>query len=728
MVKNDGLKAKTDQVRAGTADKGRILPYVTFSGTFSSRANEKLINYSGYFCIDLDHIDIRLKDTLAGDTFINPVLIFVSPRGGGLKLVIFIENGTDKNQLAYFESLQKYFSDTYQLAIDVKCKDVARACFLCYCPEAYFNPEGSVDSDLLLSYLPTVLPTPDPVKVPTKKKPAEAKIPDDYLKPSEQLNKLPAIEDRAKRALEKAKWTFAPDGENCTRPGKDIKAGTSGKFNRNPKDGLMYFTNFSDDETFLSTGIQVKGYTSVQIICLYDFSDNWDTCIKALAKEYLPQQQQQKTALKQPETPPHSPDSITELSTEEPPATRRQKLPPTPPLPIGGMPDLYQEYITTSAKVFGTHQDYHAGSVIEAVSVAIGSHIELFTKYANVPILWMTLVGDSAAGKSKAQSKPFDVIQNLDNLAYRNFKRDYDDYDALEPKIKHKQKPPVMMRQYIIKDITPEALQKKLALNDRGTIYLIDELMGMILNFNRYGGGGEQENLLTSFDRGTMTYNRKSGGSDSVIIIHKPVLYLFGGIQPARLWELGKGARIENGFISRFCHVYPDTQPLPDYNDNQFPEELEARYEAAIMKMINLPYRSLTLSAEAKKLYAIWYNENQQATRIETSDHLRGAYQKLNYFVLRLAIVFYCMNLSTGIAVFSYEISEKEMRAAISVTEYFRATAKKINEKMFEQKSDADTKKTVIQYLNWKGHSEAFIKEAVKVSQPYINKVLHTQK
>ena len=161
FVKHGELKAKTEKIRAETEEdvqqkiKKDTLPYVTFSGTFTSRANDNLINNSGFFCVDLDHTDIMLKDTLSGDTVINPVLIFVSPRGKGLKLVIYIHGAKAENHTTYFQAIEKYFQDTYQMAIDEACKDVSRACFLCHDPEVYYNPEGFIESDVLLSYLPT---------------------------------------------------------------------------------------------------------------------------------------------------------------------------------------------------------------------------------------------------------------------------------------------------------------------------------------------------------------------------------------------------------------------------------------------------------------------------------------------------------------------------------------------------------------------------------------------
>lgn len=154
MRSNANVKDFTAKVRAGALDKSQVLPFATFSGTFSKRNNASLLQYSGCFCIDLDHIGAdkvaELKALIAKDTVLNPALIFISPRGEGLKIVLRIDNAIPENHFAYFRAFDSYFKATYKLNIDQACKDVSRACFLCHDPDVYFNPTGSISSEVLL--------------------------------------------------------------------------------------------------------------------------------------------------------------------------------------------------------------------------------------------------------------------------------------------------------------------------------------------------------------------------------------------------------------------------------------------------------------------------------------------------------------------------------------------------------------------------------------------------
>lgn len=116
----------------------KTLPYVTFSGTFTSRANENLVTHSGYLCIDLDH----LKDTKAVAeeilAYYTPALMFVSASGNGLK-VVFAVNINEGTHLQYFTALETFFKTELSLPVDGQCKDVSRACFLCHDADAFYS-------------------------------------------------------------------------------------------------------------------------------------------------------------------------------------------------------------------------------------------------------------------------------------------------------------------------------------------------------------------------------------------------------------------------------------------------------------------------------------------------------------------------------------------------------------------------------------------------------------
>ena len=109
----------------------------------NKRTSKDCIKPSGYLCIDIDHYKgnlSELKKTLIGDYNLDIQLMFISPSGDGLKVVI--QYDTNKNTLIeIFEFMELYFKQAYQITIDDKCKNIDRACFICYDSEVFINPK-----------------------------------------------------------------------------------------------------------------------------------------------------------------------------------------------------------------------------------------------------------------------------------------------------------------------------------------------------------------------------------------------------------------------------------------------------------------------------------------------------------------------------------------------------------------------------------------------------------
>jgi len=82
-----------------------------------------------------------LKNKLKNDEYIT--LLFVSPSGKGLKALIKIPQEIE-NYRSYVEAFYEYIHQKYpgiEKNTDTTTKDLSRACFVSYDPEAYFNPD-----------------------------------------------------------------------------------------------------------------------------------------------------------------------------------------------------------------------------------------------------------------------------------------------------------------------------------------------------------------------------------------------------------------------------------------------------------------------------------------------------------------------------------------------------------------------------------------------------------
>src|SRR5262245_22453355 len=115
------------------------LPAVLWSGTFTERANDKLVSHSGLLCADLDSLNGELPK-VRGDLLKSPHIwaLFVSPSGDGLKAVFRVLADAAQH-LASYRAVEQHVRELTGIHVDQSGKDVARLCFLSYDPTAYYN-------------------------------------------------------------------------------------------------------------------------------------------------------------------------------------------------------------------------------------------------------------------------------------------------------------------------------------------------------------------------------------------------------------------------------------------------------------------------------------------------------------------------------------------------------------------------------------------------------------
>lgn len=134
------LRSISDTIQARKY-KAANFDYCTFSGVFTARNDKSLITHSELMCIDFDHVQNidTLRQTLLADEYFDTQLLFVSPSGDGLKWIIEIDTRKAPHG-EYFASVANYILQTYSVEVDKSGKDISRACFLPFDPNAFINP------------------------------------------------------------------------------------------------------------------------------------------------------------------------------------------------------------------------------------------------------------------------------------------------------------------------------------------------------------------------------------------------------------------------------------------------------------------------------------------------------------------------------------------------------------------------------------------------------------
>jgi len=650
-IKGDLFTERTMKLRSFTDTdeakkfKAYNFDYATFSGTFNERGVEYLIKQSAYICADLDHIGdseaIRKMKELILDKF-PPALMFISPSGDGLKVVFKINPETGIH-LQYFRALQRFFADEIGFKIDPSGSDICRACFLPHDPDVYYNPEGDILDNAFIDSFP----------------PVDGQ---DVLKSECNLSPPPPVDVDSDVIINQI-LTWLNKRESFINGNRN-----------NYISKLAYACNrygLSEDEALS----RLLGFTET------GFTENE---IRSISKSVYKHTEWHGTASFNKQQPlDYEIAKGHELNDTEP--LSDPPLQATPPLPITGFPFHMQDLIKECARVYGTPQDFWAVAFLQATAIAMGSTFEIDDKYTNGAVFWIGIIAPTGIGKSEPMSIAFRPIYHADSAAEKVYNDKMVQYDAvmnLSPKERKEQGIDIPERprkiQYIAIDSTPESLIEAHQENPRGIAIVRDELVGWIADFGRYARSGEVQNMLSAWSEKFFKVTRKGNKSAT---IEKPFIPVFGGIQPAKLYMLAKDDRALDGFMQRFIFAYPDQCIKPDYHEESLGKSYLSFYQKYIESLLNLSGNRvpILLSIEAKQVYKDFFNHNTALINSETNEYIKGVYQKLEIIVLRLTLVLHISNhVDDGL--FDNSIQPETMQNAIEITEYFRITAKKVNQ------------------------------------------------
>ena len=136
---NPELISKIKKLRAGDRESKMQLMAIMFNGTFSERKDDGLIQHSGLCVLDFDkYPDAKTlkaeRNRLKECPYV--YMMFTSPSGNGLKVVIRTPESNKFEHKRRFEAYKEYINSDY---FDVANSNVSRVCFESYDPDAYLN-------------------------------------------------------------------------------------------------------------------------------------------------------------------------------------------------------------------------------------------------------------------------------------------------------------------------------------------------------------------------------------------------------------------------------------------------------------------------------------------------------------------------------------------------------------------------------------------------------------
>lgn len=364
--------------------------------------------------------------------------------------------------------------------------------------------------------------------------------------------------------------------------------------------------------------------------------------------------------------------------------------------PIDVFPVEIQNYIIECNKTLDSSIDYMGCAFLWMSSVIIGNSLEVQTKigWKENCTIWLSLVGKAGIGKTPSISHIIQPLMKLNNREVKNFIKQNDKYlhyislDKEERKNTEIIKKPIKT-QFIVNDITLEALVDLHEESENAIGVFKDELAGWFKDMNKYRAGSDLEFWLSSWSGKSVSLNRKTAKSS---FVEKPLIPVLGGIQPSILNIFYTEENKDNGFIDRMLLCYPDLV-IEKHNDNVMSAEIFEWYNSMIVEVYetvknNLVKRNVdneiepqtvTFSAEANEEWKRIFNE---ITDIQNSpdenEYMKSMLPKQKSYIPRFALIINTIDgLFTGKGNLS-KITKESMLKAEKLSKYFIAMAKKI--------------------------------------------------
>lgn len=158
ILRSESLQTETNKIRqlrgldSGAFEKAKTrLPYFCWNRFENNQRKTDYFESSEAFCFDIDDYsnDIEALRELEAEIFKEPsvCLVFVSPSGKGLKILMAIEPEIVQASVykAYYKAVAEWLCDRYGLTgfLDSVTHDPARICFLSHDPQALYrdNPQ-----------------------------------------------------------------------------------------------------------------------------------------------------------------------------------------------------------------------------------------------------------------------------------------------------------------------------------------------------------------------------------------------------------------------------------------------------------------------------------------------------------------------------------------------------------------------------------------------------------
>jgi hypothetical protein len=374
--------------------------------------------------------------------------------------------------------------------------------------------------------------------------------------------------------------------------------------------------------------------------------------------------------------------------------------------PIDVFPENLQTYLIESNKSLNTSIDYMGCSLLWVLSLIVGNSCKIQVKpgWKESVNLWLALVGRAGIGKTPSINHIINPLKKKNSFEIKSYQKEYAKFIeykdlALEEK---KYAEPVKMpsrRQFIVNDVTIEALIELHEENPNAIGVFKDELNGWIKDMNKYRTGSDLEFWLSVFSNEQTSATRKTSKSNH---IDSPVIPVLGGIQPGIFSQISTEENKDNGFLDRLLLCFPELH-ANYYNRKNLDVDLIDWYENYIINLYDVIKKKVirhNINQEIEPWVCVWDSDSDiEWERVHNkiidminsdteNEFVKSMLAKQISYIPRFALLLNILyNYDLDKPNFDItQITKKSILSAEKLSDYFILMAKKIKFDTLEKK------------------------------------------
>jgi len=370
--------------------------------------------------------------------------------------------------------------------------------------------------------------------------------------------------------------------------------------------------------------------------------------------------------------------------------------------PIDIFPESVKSYIKLCNKTLNNSIDYMGCSLLFLTSIIIGNsyQIEIKKGWKESANIWLALIGKAGVGKTPSISSITFPLEKANNREIKKYIKDvmaYEEYQELDKKekelVQEVYKP--KKSQFIVNDVTLEALIELHNENKNGIGVLKDELAGFFKDMNKYREGGDKEHWLSSWSGKQINLNRKTAKSS---FVERACLPILGGIQPSIMDGFYTDENKDNGFIDRMLFSYPEMQ-IEYYSEYEMKQDHLDWYDNYILRFYENTKKSIkytedweiepviaTFTPDAKEEFVRVQNKlTDSQNSDEENEYMKSMLPKQKAYMARFSLIINTLESLENKDVFRDIIEVESVLKAELLSDYFITMASKIKSNSLER-------------------------------------------